>query len=178
MCNVIALKSCNIPCFYMRLLYTYNISKCFKIMRQDRMKNQMIGQLNECQCDQTSGTCPVIHVHFIVGMLVRVRVGIYSARFRCSSVQQTKLIAREDNAQDDDKNKSQMQGQVLLEANMLLQYILYQETTHSCSIFAHSALFVSQQIKTWRIPMSLFTTNGTNSRGKTVNKSKNITERK
>lgn len=33
MCNVIALKSCNIPCFYMRLLYTYNISKCFKIMR-------------------------------------------------------------------------------------------------------------------------------------------------
>lgn len=62
----------------------YNDCECCETMQKDRTKVQMIGRLNVRQCDWKSGARPINC--FIVKMLVRVRGGIYNARFTRSSV--------------------------------------------------------------------------------------------
>lgn len=112
---------CDITRADMRLLY--NKSKRCKIKLKDRTKDQMIGRLIKRECNRTSSARPFLHI--LLRLLLRVRGGIYNARFRRSSVKMVefKRRYRPRKHQKQQPNK----GQLWPETDMVVQCILYKK---------------------------------------------------
>lgn len=60
-------------------------------MLKDRTKDEMIGRLIKRQCNWTSSARPILRI--LVRLLVRVRGGKYTARFRRKNGQTQEKIA-------------------------------------------------------------------------------------
>lgn len=60
-------------------------------MLKDRTKDEMIGRLIKRQCNWTSSARPILHI--LVQLLVRVREGKYTIRFRRKNSQIQEKIA-------------------------------------------------------------------------------------
>lgn len=62
-------------------------------MLKDRTKDEMIGRLIKRQCNWTSSARPILHILVHVQLLVRVREGKYTIRFRRKNSQIQEKIA-------------------------------------------------------------------------------------
>ena len=132
------IESCDISCVYMQVLY--NESECCKIMRKDRMKNQMI-RLNVRQCHRATDARPIMRI------IIRIQRGyiLYTANFRYPSVG---IVECKTRYRPKRLEKQQPKSRLIVSLNYI------RGTIRLSFIFAHFALFVSKRIKTWQILMS------------------------